>query len=494
MTENNGNPIPPEGSEAYTPPASSAQQAAQPEAGKDGKKKETKGKKPKGEGSGVAKTVVSGIVGAVVAVALIMGLWSFTPVFNSLKGSNNAGSITINSSEGTTTAEAVATKVTSSVVTIYTYSDSSNSSSWSQLFGGSSSGSSSSNPDALGSGVIIKSDDKSSYILTNYHVVEDISKAVVKLGDDQYTATAVGSDSKTDLAVIKIDKGGLTALEWGDSDSVTVGEWVMAIGSPYGYENTCTTGIVSALYRSDVLSSSSGVGSTVYTDMIQTDAAINPGNSGGALVNAEGQLIGINTYISSTSQSSAGLGFAIPASEAKEVAETLMSGETVKHAYLGITMGSSTDPAGAAVTSVYAGTAAAKAGLKTGDVITKIDDSDISSTSDVSVAVSSKSAGDKINITYSRDGKEKTVEVTLGSDSDESSKYADGGEPANGTDSGSSNNGFGNSGNGNGNSGNSGSLGDMLNELFGNGSSNSGNGSGQGGSGSGSGNSGGFWD
>ena len=507
----NGSPVPPEGSPSYIPPeqrgvydtvngkatwtapsdAADVQDASNAKKKRARKeKKNKKGASGKKSSGGFFKGLLGGVVGAVIVLAVCAGLWSYTDVFDSFKtseggGSSSGGTITIDNTEDTTVAEAVAAKCNDAVVTIYVYSDSS---SWSELFGSSGDTGSSTEPDALGSGVIIDEEDGYAYILTNYHVVEDINRAVVNVGDDQYEAEAVGSDSKTDLAVIRIQAEGLSTIEWGDSDSVDVGDWVMAIGSPYGYENTCTTGIVSALYRSDVLSDSSGLGTTVYTDMIQTDAAINPGNSGGALVNAEGQLVGINTYISSTSESSAGLGFAIPSNDAKEVAEQLMEGETVSHAFLGITMQDASDGSGVQVTAVYANTAAAEAGLQTGDVITAIDGEAITSSTEVSVAVSSKAAGDEIEITYTRDGTENTVTATLGSDSSSTEEYAEGGEPM--TDS--------NSGDGSGNeyyyyddgSGNGdGSdeyyydfgMGDMLDELFGNsGDSDSGSGSGSG--------------
>lgn len=442
-----------------------------------------KNKKSKKQG-GAGKSFLSGLVGGIVAFALMGCLWQYTPALNAFKSTSTSGgsagssNITISNTEDTTTAEAVSAKCLNSVVTIYVYAK--NSTDWTDLFGEGSGSSNSTTPSGLGSGVIVKVDGDTAYILTNYHVVEDISRAVVKVGEAQYEATAVGSDPSSDLAVISIQASGLTAAEWGDSNSLNVGEWVCAIGSPYGYENTVTTGIVSALYRSDVLSSESGLGQTVYTGMIQTDAAINPGNSGGGLFNAEGQLIGINTYISSTSQSSAGLGFAIPSSSAKDIAETLISGQEVSHAFLGVSMSTSTDPAGVLVTSVYKDTAAAKAGLKTGDVITKVDDSKISSTSDLSVAVSSHKAGDTVTITYIRDGNEATTQATLGSANDSTDEYAEGGEPETESDSG--------------NSGNDNGYGYDLGDLFGWGDEygyggNSGNGNGGNGNGSGNG----FW-
>lgn len=480
----NGTPVPPYAEQDDA--GNTAHQASTKPNGTKHEKHKKEGKQHSGDRS-MLKSVGGGAIGAVIVVALVMMLWSWTPLFNGMKSgtvSSSNGTITITGDDEATTAEAVAAKDIDSVVTIYVYSNTS--SDYSQYF---NSGNSSSNsPSALGSGVIIKQDGDYYYIVTNYHVVEGASKATVKVGDQQYTAESVGYDSKTDLAVIRIKASGLTVMEWGDSTNLNVGQWVMAIGSPYGYEQTVTTGIVSALYRSDVLSDESGFGTTVYTDMIQTDAAINPGNSGGALVDSEGRLIGINTYISSTSQSSAGLGFAIPSAEVQSVTEQLINGQTVNHAYLGITMSKSNDPAGVKVTSVFKDTAAASAGLQTGDVITKIDGSDVTSTNDVSVAVSKKSAGDTLDITYVRNGQENTTTATLGSDADQSEEYADNGAPSNENYYGGngSGRGYGNGGSGNGNSGNGGSNSDMLNELFGNMFGyGSGNGSGS--------NSGSFW-
>ena len=419
-------------------------------------------KKAKKQG-GFGKAFAGGIVGAIVAILVFVCLWQFTPLFGTKSAtvSSSGGTITINGDTEATTAEAVGAKDLSSVVTIYVYSSSS--SDWSQLFNNNSS-SNSNSPSALGSGVIVKKDDTYSYIVTNFHVVENTSRAVVSVGDTQVEAESVGYDAKSDLAVIKIKKTDTTVADWGDSSNLHVGQWVAAIGSPYGYEQTLTTGIVSALYRSDVLSSSSSSlgGTTVYTDMIQTDAAINPGNSGGGLFDAEGKLIGINTYISSTSQSSAGLGFAIPQASAQSIVDTIISGQTVTHAFLGVALGaSSTNPTGATVGAVYKDTAAATAGLKTGDIITKIDDKSMTSANDVTKAVAAKKVGDEITITYVRNGQEATTKAKLGDDTGSHTEYADGGAPAtsnNNSGSGNSNNyNFGNSGSGNSGSGNSGS-------------------------------------
>ncbi|MGI6031939.1 MAG: S1C family serine protease [Coriobacteriales bacterium] len=485
--QNNGVPFPP--SDSDDPGKTEKMSAEQKKEERKRKREERKRNKKPAKPVTFGKAIGAGAISAVVVVALVMCLWAWTPLFDGIKssGSSSSGSITINGdSTDTTTAEAVASKCLDSVVTIYVTSDNSD---WTQYFN--NSGSSSDSSSALGSGVIISDEGDDCYILTNYHVVEDISKATVKVGDKSYNATAVGYDEKSDLAVIKIKASGLTAVEWGDSSEMSVGDWVMAIGSPYGYSQTATTGIVSALYRSDVVSSSDGLGgTTVYTDMIQTDAAINPGNSGGGLFNSKGQLIGINTYIASTSESSAGLGFAIPSSTAQSIAEELMQGKEITHAFLGITMQDSTDSSGGVtVTSVYKDTAAAKAGLQTGDVITKVDGKDITSASDVSVAVSSKNVGDTISITYERNGKENTVEATLGDESDASSEYAENGSPessSNGSDS-SGSNGYGYD---------YGDLNDLFGQLFGNGSgssSGSGSNSGQNGS-SGSSDAGSFWE
>lgn len=430
-------PVPPEGAQSappVTPPSTppvtnqSAPKAKQP------KSKDSKGG---------LRSFLYGLLGGIVSVALVLCLGSFTPVLDAFKGAtvtSSNGNVVISPDEDDVTlAEAVAAKCLGSVATIYVYSDSGSSN---PFFGTSSS---SSQPSSLGSGVVISNQGDTYYIVTNSHVVNGASRVTVTISDASYEAQVIGQDEKSDLAVVSIKATGLVPMEWGDSADLSVGEWVMAIGAPYGYEQTVTTGIVSAMYRSDVLQSGTG-SSSVYTDMIQTDAAINPGNSGGALVNDKGELIGINTYISSTSQSSAGLGFAIPSNTVKRVAEQIIAGQPVTHAFLGITMAASTDPAGVAVTSVYKDTAAAAAGLRTGDVITKIDGEAMTSPNDVSIAVSSKNAGDTIQITYVRNGQETSTTATLGADDMNPSEYADGGAPAqnNSGNSGSgSSNGFG---------------------------------------------------
>ena len=250
------------------------------------------------------------------------------------------GTININNTQDATLAEAVSAKCLDSVVTLYVYSANS---SWSQYFNSGSS--SSSSPSALGSGVVIKSDADKSYILTNYHVLQGCSKATITLNNKTYTCTAVGYDSSVDLAVVSIPVGNLNVMEWGDSDSLNVGEWCMAIGSPLGYENTCTTGIVSAVGRNGAVQDGNN---TYYnSNVIQTDAAINPGNSGGALVDSEGKLIGIVEYLASNSESSAGLGFAIPQSTAQDIAEKIINkGGSVASAFLGVVTNAADDNTG----------------------------------------------------------------------------------------------------------------------------------------------------
>ena len=425
-------PIPPEGAQS-APSVTNQAAPKSPEAPK-------MPNAPKKKSGGGVKSFLYGLLGGIVSVALVLCLGNFTPLLDSFKGatvtSSNGNVVISPNEEDVTLAEAVAAKCLGSVATIYVYSGSASANPFS------SSGATSNTPSSLGSGVIIANDGGTCYIVTNSHVVNGASRATVTIGDESYEAQIVGQDAKTDLAVVSIKASGYTPMEWGDSADLTVGEWVMAIGSPYGYEQTVTTGIVSAMYRSDVVQDATG-SSSVYTDMIQTDAAINPGNSGGALVNDKGQLIGINTYISSTSQSSAGLGFAIPSSTVQRVAEQLIAGKTVTHAFLGITMTTSTDPSGVAITSVYKDTGAAKAGLQTGDVITKIDGKAMNSPSDVSIAVSSKNAGDTIEITYVRGGSEHTAMVTLGSDDENPQEYAENGAPAQQNNGGNGNNGYG---------------------------------------------------
>jgi len=330
-------------------------------------------------------------------------------------------SITINPpAEDSTLAEAVAAKTLPSVVNIDVYTSASGG-----LYGdsGSSDGTDSLQEYGLGSGVVISTDG---YILTNYHVVEGGTEYLVRFDQStQYKATVVGQDPSSDLAVLKVDATGLTPIEIGDSSQVKVGEWVMALGSPFGLDKSVSSGIVSALFRSTTMESTTGV--NFYANMIQTDAAINPGNSGGALVNSKGELIGINTLISSSSGASAGVGFAIPSNYAMNIAQQIMDGKVVEHAYLGVQLRSvdagnasslnSTVDTGAYIGVIMQGSPAEKAGLKVGDVITKLDDTPISSAAELVINIRGHLVGDKVTLEFERDGKTQTATVVLGSDS-----------------------------------------------------------------------------
>ena len=362
--------------------------------------------------------------GALLVIALVMsGALNIGGGKNSVTAGasgSSAQKITIDS-EDTTLAEAVSAKALPSVVSITATSSSSQGSSLSQ------SADDSSDSGSIGSGVVL---DTKGDILTNNHVVDGYDQLVVTMDDGTtYEAELVGTDASSDLAVIKLkdaDASSLTPIEIGDSSKLNVGEWVMAIGSPFGNEQSVSTGIVSALYRSTAMSSTSG--NTIYANMIQTDAAINPGNSGGALVNDNGELVGINSLIESYSGSSSGVGFAIPINYAKNIADQIIDGKTPTHPYLGLTLSSvnalnsrtnklGTD-SGAYVASVTEDGPAAKAGIEKGDVITKLGDEEITSADGLIIALRSHEVGEKVEITLMRGKEEKKVTVELGSDED----------------------------------------------------------------------------
>lgn len=362
-----------------------------------------------------------GFLGAALAVALGFGAFALiVPHGTSVQVGGEGGQTITVDGEDVTLSEVVAQKVLPSVVNIDVYSEQPYGS---FPFGGAAQGDSSTTATSLGSGVILSKDG---YILTNYHVIEGGSRFVVVANAEEHEATVVGTDPSSDLAVIKIEAPNLTPIELGSSSDLVIGEWVMAVGSPFGLEQSVSTGIVSATSRSTTMQSETGSTSTVYTNMIQTDAAINPGNSGGALVNAEGKLIGINTLIASDSGSSAGVGFAIPVDYAVDIAQQIIDGKTPSHAQLGITMATVTPQiarsynlpvdSGVYVNSVVAGSAAASAGIESGDIITAFDGSEIADANELMMAVRSHKTGDSVKITYLRDDKENTVDVTLGSD------------------------------------------------------------------------------
>ena len=265
----------------------------------------------------------------------------------------------------------------------------------------------------LGSGFII---NPNGHIVTNQHVVEDAAEVTVKLADGrELPATVIGRDAKTDLALLKVDATGLPTIAFGDSSRLQVGEPVMAIGNPFGLEQTVTTGIVSATGRV--------IGAGPYDDFIQTDASINPGNSGGPLLNGQGQVVGINTAIFSRSGGSEGIGFAIPVNLAKSVLTQLAEGGTVTRAWLGVSIQPMTDALakgfglgegkGALVSTVSEGSPAAKAGVKPGDVIVEYDGRPIARADELPRAVAATPVGRTVTLRVMRDGKPLTLSAAV---------------------------------------------------------------------------------
>ena len=285
-----------------------------------------------------------------------------------------------------------------------------------------------------GSGVIIREDG---YIVTNNHVIEGATEIEVTLNNNEkYSAVLVGTDPATDVALLKVEAKGLPFIPFADSDKLRLGEWVIAIGSPYDLRSTITAGIVSAKGRSMPNYS----GEFKIESFIQTDAAVNPGNSGGALVDKSGRLVGINTAIISQTGSYAGYSFAVPSNIVKKIVYDLMDFGSVKRAMLGITMQSIDDKIaselklssrnGVYIVEVLKNSAADKAGLTKGDVIIAIDSVKITSPSSVQEVVSRFSPGDKAQVTVIRDGKEKTVEVVFKGTAQENGTVADDGSVA----------------------------------------------------------------
>ncbi|MCZ7585906.1 MAG: DegQ family serine endoprotease [Deltaproteobacteria bacterium] len=263
-----------------------------------------------------------------------------------------------------------------------------------------------------GSGFIISQDG---YIITNNHVVSDAEKVTVRLHDErELKADVIGVDPKTDVALIKVTDGvRLPVLPLGDSDALQVGEWVVAIGNPFGLSHTVTAGIVSAKGRV--------VGMGSYDDFIQTDASINPGNSGGPLINTRGELIGINTLINASGQ---GIGFAIPVNLARGIVDQLKEHGKVTRGWLGVLIQEVTpdlaqalkldEAKGALVGNVLTGSPAEKAQLKSGDVIVRFDGKDVAASRDLPIIVADTEIGKSVNVEIVRDGKTMTVEVEIG--------------------------------------------------------------------------------
>lgn len=406
-------------------------------------------------GSSAASHIVTAVVAALVAAALCLGVgyfaltygWVSTPTTTSLtnvqSNKSGTGSATAKTGEAADW-KTVASEVSGSVVSIQAAL---------------------SNGTAKGSGAIVSA---KGYIVTNNHVISGAQQIQVTLSNGQmYTAQVVGTDTTTDLAVIKLDNppSDLKAVEFADSDKLAVGEDVMAIGNPLGYDDTATTGIVSALNRPVTVTDDSG--SDIVTNAVQIDAAINPGNSGGPTFNAAGQVIGINSSIASTATSSdsagsIGIGFAIPSNLVKRVANEIIKDGKVKHVALGVTITTGTveadgvTRAGAKVTAgtsgsaVVSGSPADKAGLKVGDVIVAYDGNAVSSTYSLLGYVRASALNDKVTLTIVRGGKTMDVEVTL----DKEESAVNGSSSSNSNNNQNNQNGNGQNGNGNGNSNN----------------------------------------
>ncbi|PRZ28116.1 trypsin-like peptidase domain-containing protein [Flavobacterium granuli] len=265
-----------------------------------------------------------------------------------------------------------------------------------------------------GSGVIISEDG---YIVTNNHVIKDASEIEITLNNKKsYKAKLIGTDSKMDIALLKINADEkLPYTAFANSDSVKIGEWVLAVGNPYNLNSTVTAGIVSAKARN--------IGTSGIQSFIQTDAAVNPGNSGGALVNSRGDLIGINTMISSTTGSYVGYSFAVPSNIARKIIEDLMEYGNVQRGILGVQGGELNATAskelgisqteGFYISNVTKNSGASKSGLQKGDIIIKLDNQNIATYADLSGYINTKRPNDKVEVTFIRDGKNKNVAVIL---------------------------------------------------------------------------------
>jgi len=271
-----------------------------------------------------------------------------------------------------------------------------------------------------GSGVIV--DAENGYILTNYHVVGEADEITVSLMDGrELDAEIVGSDSETDIALIKVEGDNMTEMPIGDSDDVRVGDFVIAIGNPYGLSHTVTSGIVSALGRS-------GIGDGLQ-DFIQTDASINPGNSGGALVNMSGELVGINSMIFSRSGGNVGIGFAVPTEIASSIMGQILDFGEIRRGLLGVNIQTIDAEAaetlnidvdgGALITRVFPESAAEKAGLEVGDIIVHVNDEKITSAAELRNTIGLLRSGDNVGVRYLRDNESHTTSAELGSADDQ---------------------------------------------------------------------------
>ncbi|GAX48362.1 S1C family serine protease [Pseudolactococcus reticulitermitis] len=393
-----------------------------------------------------AKLIAAGIIGGAVSLGGNIAYDHFTgkvPAPSNQTSTNKVSNVSYKVSSGTTKAIA---KVSDAVVSVINYQKTTaSSSSLDELFGNDSSSASKDGakeqPAGEGSGVIYKKDGDDAYVVTNNHVVDGASSLEILLSNgNKVKGTLVGKDVYSDLAVIKIPAKEVTKVaEFGDSAKLTVGEPAIAIGSPLGseYANSATEGIISSLSRKVIMQNESK--ETVNVNAIQTDAAINPGNSGGALLNVEGQVIGINSSkISATGSSSQdvsveGMGFAIPSNDVVAIIDKLEKDGEIKRPALGVQMVDLTGlnsryteelklpddvTAGVVIAKVQKGLPADTAGLKKYDVITKIGDTKVATSTELQSALYKYSIGDEMKVTYYREGKEKTATVKLAASSD----------------------------------------------------------------------------
>ncbi|MDJ0813384.1 MAG: DegQ family serine endoprotease [Woeseiaceae bacterium] len=285
-----------------------------------------------------------------------------------------------------------------------------------QFFGGPNVPNGSRQVASAGSGVIV--DAEQGYILTNHHVVADADEIRVSLVDgEELDAEVIGSDAATDIALIRVEADNLVEMPIGDSEGVRVGDFVLAIGNPFGLGHTVTSGIVSALGRA-------GINPNGYEDFIQTDASINPGNSGGALVNMRGELVGVNSAIISRTGGNVGIGFAVPTEIAGSIMRQILDFGEVRRGLLGVTiqgidaeiaeaLNASVDR-GALITEVVPGSAAAESGLKVDDIIIAVNDEKISNATELRNAIGLKGSGENVDIRYIRDGKTRSTTAVLG--------------------------------------------------------------------------------
>ncbi len=370
-----------------------------------------------GAGLFVACLVSAGALGG-GAAAGVTSIWNGAGQASGTVQAAQYTPVIVNNPDSVNAVSAAAQKASPSVVTISATS-------------GSSGG--------TGSGIIL---DDSGHILTNTHVVtldgqaSDVAIEVRTSDGKVYPATLTGTDPLSDLAIVKISADGLVPAALGDSDKVNVGDTAIAIGAPLGLSGTVTDGIVSAANRTIETASSAVPGTqtrnsstaqaSISINVIQTDAAINPGNSGGALVDSQGQVIGVNVAIASAGTSSSadqagniGVGFSIPINVAKRVSEEIIASGTATHAQLGVSardMASGTSSGfttGAEISAVTAGSAAAEAGLQAGDVVTGLGSRTVSDAAELTAAVREQAAGAAVTVAFDRAGKEQTVEVTL---------------------------------------------------------------------------------